>query len=431
MIKIFATIVIILALTCPLASSQCPAGKFLEDSSNQSLTNIILNLVYNNKAIDIADQFPERFDFTEGEFGTHIVNGTSDMFNQGNFFSTDLITDPTYFIPYNRREAKNDITSLGPKGRYFTDKFMGLFVFMADLDGVSTFSVSGGLGADASGQVEGTVLTQTINGITYKGFVKRVFGTDKPSVNHLIVVEDNGSVGHTYATNPSDDGHTVTGLSGVKRLYYLLFASRKNGSGTKIDDSSMSNIMSTLITSLGLSRGCTGTCPVGCSVCSSPSQCTQCETGFSFNNGACKKTCPIGSTLNNYGQCQCDASGKFSEDSSNKVLTKILLSLNANHTAITGLIPNRVDFAEGLNGTHFIEGTLDMYDKGNFLSTDLVTWINYFISYAYITIRTDAHILGPNSNRYFTTDYLLLLLTLMELALSQSVEISELMATEK
>src|SRR5690606_19332753 len=75
---------------------------------------------------------------------------------------------------------------------------------------------------------------------SFTGFVKRVFNAFDPSVNHLIIIENTPGAAHTFSTDTNNDLHEVTGLTGVNRIYYLLFA-RANGG--YIDDAAMIEIM--------------------------------------------------------------------------------------------------------------------------------------------------------------------------------------------
>lgn len=74
-------------------------------------------------------------------------------------------------------------------------------------------------------QQDSTVLTSTRGGVDYKGFVKRVFSAGDPSVNHLVIVADNGTVDHEVSLDTDNDYHRITGLGGTTRIYHLLFAS--------------------------------------------------------------------------------------------------------------------------------------------------------------------------------------------------------------
>ena len=92
------------------------------------------------------------------------------------------------------------------------------------MNGLGHFEITGDLGADGSGATDSSVLTVVRDGTTYRGFVKRVYSAGDPSVNHIIIVPDNGTVTHTVTTNTNDDFHRITSLTGVTRIYHLLYA---------------------------------------------------------------------------------------------------------------------------------------------------------------------------------------------------------------
>lgn len=180
-----------------------------------------------------------RYAFTEGITGTNISDGGNDMYDGGNYLATDLGTSLAY-----SDGAILSAAALGSGGRYFTRKYDGLFVFAADLAGVSYFEITGNLGADGSGSTDTAILTQTRGTTTYRGFVKRVYGAGDPSVNHLIIVADNGSVTHSASTDTNNDLHRVSSLSGVTRIYHLLYA---GGSGGYINNTSTQAVMSAFL----------------------------------------------------------------------------------------------------------------------------------------------------------------------------------------
>ena len=135
-------------------------------------------------------------------------------------------------------------TLLGTGGQYFTRKYDGLFVFAANVNALTYFEITGNLGADSGGATDSAILTATSSGTTYRGFVKRVYNASDPSVNHLIIVPDNGTVTHTVATDTNDDAHRVLNLTGVTRIYHLLFAGT---GGAYIDNTAMQSIMTTFL----------------------------------------------------------------------------------------------------------------------------------------------------------------------------------------
>jgi subtilisin family serine protease/trehalose utilization protein len=189
-------------------------------------------------AADISAAVPNRFDFIEGVTGNNISDGGNDMYDGGNFLGTEMGG-----FQYSDGVIHGD-ENLGPGGRYFTRKYQGLFVFVADNVGMNTFNIQGNLGADGIGNVDGSVLQVLSAGVTYRGFVKRVYNAGDPSVNHMIIVADAPLATHAFSTNTNDDYHQVSGLQSVRRIYYLLYA---GAAGGYIDDAAALNIMKTFL----------------------------------------------------------------------------------------------------------------------------------------------------------------------------------------
>jgi hypothetical protein len=177
---------------------------------------------------EVNSKIPNRYDFIDGTTGTRINDGGNDMYDGGNYLYTGLGGPLQY--------TDGPIVShaaWGATGRYFTKKYPGLFVMVADSDAVGEFRITGNLGADGAGFADGSVLQSSVGGRTYLGFVKRVYGAYDPSVNHLIIVETDPDVNHAFATNTDDDYHRVFNLTNVRRVHYLLYAA---SSGGYIDD---------------------------------------------------------------------------------------------------------------------------------------------------------------------------------------------------
>jgi subtilisin family serine protease len=191
----------------------------------------------------VTSVIPARFDFFEGETGTIINDGGNDMFDGGNLIS---VNQSGGSLSYTNGEIVT-APALGTGGRYFTRKYQGLFALAADLNGVNTFTIDGNLGADGAGFVDQAIITVTVNGVNYTGFVKRVFGAGDPSVNHLIIVASNPNANHRMSSNSDQDFHEVFGLAGANRLYYLLFAGIN---GTYIDNAAMTLIMTRFLSSI-------------------------------------------------------------------------------------------------------------------------------------------------------------------------------------
>jgi hypothetical protein len=189
---------------------------------------------------------PNRYDFSEGVTGSSISDGGGDMYDGGNYLGTNITTAGVNIAYSDNVLLAN--ANLGANGRYFTRKHPGLFLFVADVAGVSYFETTGNLGADGDGSTDTAVLTRQRGAVTYKGFVKRVYNAGDPSVNHLIILRDNGAATHTASTDTNDDFHRVSNLSGVTRIYYLLYAS---SSGGYINNSQTEAIMDAFLGLIG------------------------------------------------------------------------------------------------------------------------------------------------------------------------------------
>lgn len=205
-------------------------------NTTSSLEEVLTGL--NANASSITSLIPNRFDFSEGTTGYLINYGGNNLFNSGNFLGTNLNSSGT-FLSYSDNAIANS-TYLGSGGRYFTRKHPGLFVFAANVAGLTHFEITGWLGQNGLGTVDQTVLTSTRGSRTYKGFVKRVFGANTPSVNHLIIVANEGNPSHEISGDTGSDYHRLTGLAAVTRIYYLFYASND---GIYINDDQTQAIM--------------------------------------------------------------------------------------------------------------------------------------------------------------------------------------------
>ncbi|MBV6643561.1 MAG: choice-of-anchor D domain-containing protein [Cyclobacteriaceae bacterium] len=183
---------------------------------------------------EITSLIPSRYNFSGGETGTGISDGGNDMYDGGNYLSTNFGGS----IEYTNGSLQSS-PYLANKD-YFTAKYPGLFVLAAETSEIDFFTINGNLGADGGGSLDESVLQVSKGGRKFLGFVKRVYDAWDPSVNHLIIVEDNDIVNHEISTNTNDDYHQVNDLEGIDRLYYLLYA---GSSGLYIDDSTALVIM--------------------------------------------------------------------------------------------------------------------------------------------------------------------------------------------
>ncbi len=219
-------------------SVQEPTNPTLEISNVDDvfLTDFLDALEENSETL--TSLIPGRYEFSGGETGFSISDGGGDMYDGGNY----LTTETRLSIAYTNGVIQT-ATALND-GAYVTDKYPGLFVFAGDVSNVSYFEIYGNLGADGRGNVDGSVLSVSRGGREYLGFVKRVYNAGDPSVNHLVIVENSGDLAHTFSTNTNSDLHQVTGLENSEALYYLLYA---GSNGTYINDDTTLDIMNAFI----------------------------------------------------------------------------------------------------------------------------------------------------------------------------------------
>jgi len=173
----------------------------------------------------ISALIPNRFDFSDGVTGYYIYDGGSDMFDVGNYIR---LNGSGSYLTYSNG-VLNTYPTTAPFAEYFTLKQPGLFVLAADIDQASIFGISGGLGADGAGIAEGVTIESNVQGASFTGFLKRVHSAKEPSVNQLVIFRSNGEATHAFNTNTNYAEQAVSGLDGVSRVYYLLFASASGG----------------------------------------------------------------------------------------------------------------------------------------------------------------------------------------------------------
>ena len=147
------------------------------------------------------------------------MHGGDGTRNGCNFLSTNLSSG----VQYSNRTLVDSDNQFGIGSRYFTAKYPGLWVLAASRTSINEFLITGDLGADGGGQVDGAVLSLLAGGQRYTLLVKRVYNTSDPSVNHIIIVPGNGAgVSHDFPPSTNPDFHRVTGLQNSSEFYYLL-----------------------------------------------------------------------------------------------------------------------------------------------------------------------------------------------------------------
>jgi len=142
--------------------------------------------------------------------------------------------EPGTFIMDGTVAAGTD--QFGSGSSYFTNLYPGLFVLAAKAIDISSFKISGGLGSDGSGDFSTDILPISGYSKTYTAYIKTVGGTGDPSVNHIIIIDTDGTgVSHNFDETNEDDYHEITGISAATEIHYLLFAKDAGVEATELE----------------------------------------------------------------------------------------------------------------------------------------------------------------------------------------------------
>ncbi len=96
------------------------------------------------------------------------------MYDMGNYLSTNLQTNFNYTMSEIRQTD-----AFGANSRYYTQKYVGLFMMAAENVDANWFMVWSNYGTDGNGQSK----TRTFIYGGYTSYNLQIFGTNDPSVN--------------------------------------------------------------------------------------------------------------------------------------------------------------------------------------------------------------------------------------------------------
>jgi len=216
-----------------------------------TLANILSNL--NSNFANITSQIPSPYPFSDGITSNNISDGGSDMYDGGNYLSTNNSASFSY--------SDNSIiaTSIfGTGGKYFTRKVNNLFVLAADMNNVSSFRVDGNYGSDGGGNTDAGTFSVTVGCQTFNCFVSRVYNAWDPSINELFIIPANPSASQTAIGNTNVSYHQLNGISASNRMYYLLYAGTTGG---YINNASAQSIALAFLTQTQAVITGSGSCP--------------------------------------------------------------------------------------------------------------------------------------------------------------------------
>eukprot|EP01043_Picozoa_sp_COSAG02_P024171 COSAG02_NODE_1312_length_13319_cov_5.355371_6_plen_1028_part_01 len=168
--------------------------------------------------------------------GGSVSDGGDDMYDNGNYLSTSRCSSGG-LAPYTTGMVVVDSDCFGPHGQYRMDLRETMMVVVAKpgtppLDGTASmpwdFTVSGNLGADGSGSVDAyqdNIPPQS----GLKAFAKTVCSREDPSITHLIVVENDPALLHSWSDNTDSDLDQVHRISSTSGLVYIMAAKEYTG----------------------------------------------------------------------------------------------------------------------------------------------------------------------------------------------------------
>lgn len=171
-----------------------------------------------------------------------ISDGGDDMYDGGNRIYTDLFSEIPYThtqmsdppINDNNQATLSDFTYdgtvqlgdtyFGTGSQYFTNLYPGLFVMVAKDVTITDFEIDGNLGSDSQGQADLFDYTLSLSGNDFSVYCKRVWDAGDPSVNHIFIVNTiDPNITHDADLSTDDDRDTISNLTGVTQVHYLLF----------------------------------------------------------------------------------------------------------------------------------------------------------------------------------------------------------------
>ena len=159
----------------------------------------------------VLDGMPSIYNFSYDGGNNSIDDGGGDMYDGGNNLSINGTS-----INY----TGDNLSNVGSTS-YFTLQKPGMFLLAADLTDMSSFAVSGDLGADGNGSTEGWTLSSE-NG---QSFFRRVCSAGDPSVNHLFVIPSDAAANQSYSSSTNSDNHSLDISSSTDGVFvYVLWA---------------------------------------------------------------------------------------------------------------------------------------------------------------------------------------------------------------
>lgn len=209
-----------------------------------------------------------------------INDGGNDMWDGGAYFNTDLTNTyenivSTESVPFTHSTCivgdssnddyvfykieANDVDYAGPMdgkikpgtsyfgsgSSYFTNLYPGLLVLAANKINIDEFSITGGTGQDGDGDFSSGYIELVVKKKQYVAFYKTSYDSSDPVINQLIIVDGLASeITQTLEDGTDSDDHILTGLTGRKELYVLVFGRTDETASTEQE---LTNIATTFL----------------------------------------------------------------------------------------------------------------------------------------------------------------------------------------
>lgn len=217
-----------------LASLSGSATSTLFQSSTESDLSSLITFVKNGTNLTLTDTSSwDLFDNDGDGNNDQMRDVYDDMYDGGNMITTNFkgfdINDwqpngswnSVDLLPYTNGSLINDSEFFGSGSVYQTWHADNYFLLTVTNTQASDIVIDGDLGADGRGSVSAGVIDL---GNGFQAYYKTVSEEDTdPTVNHMVIVGGNQTLGHDYTENTNYDYDAYTGFEIGSDFLYLLF----------------------------------------------------------------------------------------------------------------------------------------------------------------------------------------------------------------
>lgn len=212
---------------------------------------------------------------------THSTVILSDSSND-DYVYYDITVDGTNYIGPMDGAVTSATNYFGAGSSYFTNMYPGLLVLAATKINIEEFSITGGTGQDGVGDFTSGNFELTVKNKPYVVFYKTSYDSSDPVINHLIIVDGNAvGITQNLEDGTDSDDHILTGLTGRKELYTLIFGRTDETASSEQELTDIAREFLNLVAAEELVSGCNKTCVTlnkqgfGCKISDTSCGCAQ------------------------------------------------------------------------------------------------------------------------------------------------------------